>query len=85
MKLTLYRDSKGTNSTIGRLHIGEGMAEYLFGYTCEDEKRTKKVAGKTRIPAGTYEIKLRKGSPMASRYDNKYHRIGHDYSGLSSP
>ena len=78
MKLTLYRDSKGQDSTIGRLCIGDGLAEYLFCYTCEDEKRTEKIAGKTRIPAGTYEIKLRIGSPMANRYDDKFHRIGHN-------
>ena len=78
MNLTLYRDSKGQDSTIGRLCIGDGVSEVLFCYTCEDEKRINKVAGKTRIPAGIYEIKLRTGSPMANRYDNKFHRIGHD-------
>lgn len=76
--LTLYRDSKGENSTIGRLCIGEGLSEYLFCYVVEDEKRSEKVAGKTRIPAGTYELGIRKGSPMANRYDNKYSDIGHN-------
>jgi hypothetical protein len=28
-------------------------------YSCEDEKRENKVMHETRIPAGTYEIKLR--------------------------
>lgn len=78
MILTLYRDSKGPDSTIGRLCIGEGLTEYLFCYTIEDESRAKKVAGKTRMPAGTYEVGIRKGSPMANRYDSNYHDIAHD-------
>ena len=78
MKLTVYRDSKGSDSTIGRLCIGSGVSEFLFCYTCEDESRVKKVAGSTRIPSGTYEIKLRKGAPMANRYDNAHEDIGHD-------
>ena len=78
MILTIYRDSKGTDSTIGRLCIGEGLSEYLYCYTVEDEARVKKVAGETRIPSGTYEIGIRKGSPMANRYDSTHHDIGHD-------
>lgn len=78
IKLTLYRDNGGINSTLGRLCIGEGLTEYMFSYTLEDEKRVEKVNGKTRIPAGTYEIKLRVGSPMANRYDSRYHDINHN-------
>lgn len=78
MILTVYRDSGGTDSTIGRLCIGEGVHEYLFAYTCEDERRAEKVADETRIPSGTYEIKLRLGSPMANKYDSRHHDINHN-------
>lgn len=47
--------------------------------TCEDEFRSVKVAGETRIPAGTYEIKLRTDSPMANRYRD---RFGRDHKGI---
>ena len=77
MKLTIYRDNSGTDSTLGRLCIGEGLYEHMFAYTLEDERRIEKIAGKTRIPAGTYEIKLRVGSPMADKYDARYHDISH--------
>lgn len=78
MKLTVYRDSGGQDSTLGRLCIGTGAAEYLFCYTCEDQRQLEKVAGETRIPAGLYEIKKRLVSPMARRYDHKYDDIAHN-------
>lgn len=78
MKLTLYRDSGGQDSTLGRLCIGTGAAEYLLCYTCEDQRQLEKIAGETRIPAGVYEIKKRRGSPMAKRYDSKHH----DHDGM---
>lgn len=80
MKLTLYRDSGGQDSTLGRLCIGQGASEYLVAYTLEDQRQIVKVQNETRIPSGTYEIKLRQGSPMASRYDAAYSDI--DHSGM---
>ena len=80
MKLTLYRDSGGPESTLGRLCIGEGLSEYLFCYCLEDQRQIVKVQNETRIPSGTYEIKLRQGSPMAKRYDAAYSDI--DHSGM---
>ena len=80
MRITVYRDSGGIDSTIGRLTIGQGLSEYLHSYTCEDQRQNKKIAGETRIPAGVYEIKLRHGSPMSNRYDSRYSDI--DHSGM---
>lgn len=37
-------------------------------YTLEDEFRIKKVSKETRIPAGTYELKLRNEGPLNGRY-----------------
>lgn len=65
----LYHDS---DATLGALLV-DG---HLVGFTCEDEPREDKVAGETRIPAGEYKLGIRKGSPMANRYDARYE--GHD-------
>jgi len=61
----LYHDH---DTTLGALFIGD----YLVGFTCEDEPREDKVAGETRIPAGEYQLGVRKGSPMAKKYDARY-------------
>ena len=55
--------------TIGSFSIdGEAMF-----FSLEDEKRTRKIAGETRIPEGRYELKLRKVlSPMTKRYRARY-------------
>ena len=41
-------------------------------YTLEDEFRTTKVFGETRIPDGTYKIELRTEGGFDSRYKVKY-------------
>ncbi len=41
-------------------------------YTLEEEKREVKVRGETRIPAGTYQIKLRNEGGMTKRYADKF-------------
>lgn len=46
--------------------------------TLEDGPRAVKVPGETRIPAGSYILDVRRGSPMATDYDNRFHDIGHD-------
>ncbi len=68
MKISLLRYKNGDDSTGGLLY-----ADGLFHcYTCEDEYRKEKVEGETRIPAGTYEIKLRKEGGMHGRYGKKF-------------
>lgn len=71
-ELTLERFNRGTNSTVGLLFVGEGMAKYFHSYTCEDEHRNIKVRNETRIPAGRYEIKLRTEGGFHKRYGEKY-------------
>jgi len=44
-------------------------------YTLEDESRIKKVAGETRIPANTYELKLRTEGPLNNRYRVRFNDI----------
>lgn len=55
MRLKLeHVDDDGT-ATLGRMYI-DGVWQC---WTLEDTKREEKIAGKTRIPNGVYDIKLR--------------------------
>lgn len=74
MKIKLVTLQKTEDTTLGALYIDE---EFCC-FTLEDAIRKTKVLGKTAIPEGTYDIQLRKGSPMAKRYDQNYHGIGHN-------
>lgn len=68
MNLILRRLRDNGEATVG--HLKDGFINVL---TLEDERRTVKVKGETRIPAGTYEIKERKVlSPMTERYRQIY-------------
>ena len=61
--LLLTRYVNNGSATLGNLFI-----ERLFQcYTLEDEPRDIKVAGKTRIPAGTYEIERCYNSGILTR------------------
>lgn len=48
------------------------IAGECVGFSLEDEHREVKVAGETRIPAGTYRIKLRTEGGMHERYKKHY-------------
>lgn len=68
MRLRLERLLSDSEATIGVLY-----RENIFEcFTLEDEKRTVKVWGETRIPAGTYVIKLRDEGGMNGRYGKKF-------------
>jgi hypothetical protein len=69
MKLILQRISDNGTSTLGILSA-DG---YQF-VTLEDTFRKEKVYGKTRIPAGRYEIKLRTAGRLHNKYAKKYFR-----------
>ena len=60
MRLEVQRFSSGDDSTLGLLFDVSGGDREFLCFTLEDEKRDIKVKGETRIPAGKYEIKLRK-------------------------
>lgn len=68
MKLNLFRYGHTLDSSGGALHV-DGL---FHCHTVEDEPREKKVYGETRIPAGTYEIKLRRAGGMHERYGKAY-------------
>ena len=44
----------------------------LQAWTLEDEKRAVKVKGETRIPAGRYQIKLRKAGRIHENYASRF-------------
>jgi hypothetical protein len=68
MELKVLRYSSSKESTLGLLFI-----DGLFAcYTLEDEHRTVKVMGETRIPAGRYEIRLRSFGGLHWRYLKRY-------------
>ena len=71
MELTLFRYSSQGDSTLGLLFKGKNDPKFLC-FTIEDEYRAQKVMGETRIPEGTYEIKLRKTGGFHERYTGKY-------------
>ena len=68
MYMQLMRLKDDTKSTIGTLYVN-GAFEC---FTLEDTFNFPKVYGKTRIPDGTYEIKLRNEGGLTKKYAEKY-------------
>ena len=70
--LEVLRYSSGADSTLGLLsEVGPEGREFL-AYTLEDEWREEKVSAETRIPEGTYDVKLRTTGGFHSRYAAKF-------------
>lgn len=68
MQLTVSRNKCDGDTTLGSLLIDD-----IFEcFTLEDEYRTVKVWGETRIPAGTYEIKFRREGKFHERYAQRF-------------
>ena len=83
MKLEVLRISSGPDSTSGILFVVDDTADNpneegfrckrsFVCYTLEDEKRDKKVFGETRIPEGTYEVKLRTVGGYHEKYSKRF-------------
>lgn len=68
MEIHLARMSCDNDSTLGRLYVDDTFA----CHTVEDEPRSIKVRGETRIPAGRYQIKLRTVGGFHARALAKY-------------
>lgn len=68
MELTAQRFSGSAKDTLGLFFI-----DCKFEcYTLEDEYRTEKVKGETRIPAGRYKVELRTEGGFHARYLQKF-------------
>jgi len=72
MELEVLRFSSQKDSTNGVLFDVTGGERKFLCYTLEDEHREDKVAGETRVPAGTYKITLRTTGGFHGRYVKKY-------------
>ena len=71
MKLEVLRVSSDTDSSSGLVfNVTEGRK--FLCYSLEDEFRNDKVKHETRVPAGTYQIQLRKVGGFNARYAKKY-------------
>jgi hypothetical protein len=68
MELKVLRLGDTVDATIGALYI-DGLFQC---FTVEDEQRTVKVKGETRIPEGSYLVKLRKEGGFHAKYLEKF-------------
>ena len=75
MKLKVLRFSSQEDSTSGLLFLEGNLGLEFLCYKLEDEKRSTKVKGETRVPAGTYIIQLRTEGGFHNKYKNKYGRF----------
>lgn len=71
MQLELLRISSATDSTLGVLFDVGGPRRFLC-FTLEDEYRTRKLLGETRIPAGTFTLRLRTEGGFHQRYASAF-------------
>lgn len=67
----IQRFSSQSKDTLGLFFNAESVYKFRC-FTLEDEHRTEKVYGKTRIPAGLYELKLRTHGGFHQRYQQQY-------------
>ncbi len=72
MELLLERISSAQESTIGTLFAKSGDKLHFLCFTIEDEYRAVKVKSETRIPAGRYELGLRKEGGFHTRYSKLF-------------
>jgi len=77
MKYEVLRISSGKDATSGLLFEVNQNKRTFLAYTLEDEQRDVKVWGETRIPAGTYKLKLREEGGFHNKYLNKYGNTFH--------
>lgn len=66
--LTLIRFSSSNDDTLGILYAWNKFE----CFTLEDEYRTEKKYGETRIPAGKYPVKFRTVGSMNDKYKRKF-------------
>ena len=71
MKLEVLRVSSDVDSSSGLVFDITTGRKFLC-YSLEDEFRNDKVKHETRVPAGTYQILLRKEGGFNARYTKKY-------------
>ena len=68
MDIEVFRYSSGKNDTLGLMFIDSDFQ----CYTLEDEYRSEKVFGETRIPAGCYALRVRDEGGFHNKYLKKF-------------
>ena len=73
MKLEVIKIAESPNSTLSQMRLGGAF----FCFVIEDGHRAVKVAGQTRIPAGTYKVQRRTHGGFYGRYNARW---GHAFA-----
>ena len=68
MLITVKRLISNADETLSAIYVDDDLE--CFGL--EDERRSVKIDGETRIPAGKYPVKLRSEGGMSPRYEQKF-------------
>ena len=68
MKLLVKRETESSEWTQGKLYV-DNVYEC---FTLEDQKQAVKIMHETRIPAGTYKVKLREFGGHHEKYKVKF-------------
>lgn len=69
MNITLARIDSDEHGTLGVLIPPHGIS---WCYTLEDPPQAEKIPGRTRIPAGRYELRLRTEGGLHERYAKRF-------------
>ena len=74
MDYRLLRINSQLDYSMGVMFSVENFPERIrhLCYTLEDEFREIKISGETRIPADTYELKLRTEGSLTKRYEARF-------------
>lgn len=74
MKLEVIRFSSQERDTLGLLFDASNGTEFreFLCFTLEDEDREEKVMHETRIPAGTYNLRLKTWGGYHDRYTKRF-------------
>lgn len=72
MELLVKRLYSADDFTLGALYRKSEEGKSFLSFTLEDEHRSEKVMGETRIPAGRYNITLRSVGGFHQRYSDKF-------------
>jgi len=68
MRIKVNRYKSNNKATLSKIYL-DGV---FFCFGVEDQYQKVKIMHETRIPAGTYNIKLRKTGGLNSKYASKY-------------
>ena len=82
MELQLQTIERTPVATVGRLSEIQGDTVIDLAYTLEDAIRRVKIKNETCIPEGTYDLAIRRDTPMANYYDKRFKDDGVVHDGM---